>query len=377
MPLDREEVLKELKEKKKEIKEFESNRRNQIGSFSNKIKETDEEELSELTGFCGAKPLENGDFVKEFNPSDLDKWLVDSLDKKIVSGVDGSQISPEKDFDVPIGLADAVLIENNYRRKEVNREKEISVVTPDDFGLEGAYSFSNDIVNAERDKLEREVSIDFLKKDIDEGFLLLDGALVLSHINKMKKDLRNKYLDKIKSLLEKSFEYRVPVIGFVETSYSRDLIQMLDSADVKEKEDEVYDSLIVKELLGDGDRTKVFSCHRDDKSRVNQKAVLAGYGDFQNRICFFYLNLGGDTCCRVELPKWCFEEDVVDEVADVVRAEAIKGNGYPLILNKAHKEAVVSYREKETFKNMIRDISKGNIGLKKTKKNWGRSNVHW
>ncbi|PTD94676.1 hypothetical protein C9439_01340 [archaeon SCG-AAA382B04] len=377
MPLRREEVLRKLRNKKDEIKNFESKRKRKIGSYLKKIKNLDSNKLKDLTGFCGAKPLEGGDFVKKFEFDDLDDWISKSLEQKIIGGVDGSQISPQKNYDIPIGLVNSVLVGNDYSNNERFFTKEISIITPEDFELGSNYSFSKDLINAERDKLERQISIDFLKEDYPNSYLFIDGPLVLSHINKMKKELRDKYLEKITSLLEKSRENNVPVIGFVDTSYSCDLTYMLDEAGICEKEDKVYDAILIDKLLEGGDRTELFTCHRDDKTSINQTPALANYGEFQDRITFFYINLGEGSSCRVELPKWCFEKGIIEEVADIIRCEAYKGDGYPLILNKAHKEAVITYSEEKTFQKMVREISSGNISLKEIRKGRGKQDVYW
>ncbi len=377
LPLDRDIVLEKIREKRKEIKEFESSRKKRINSYLDKIQQLDEAKLSDLKGFCGAKPIESGGIIKEFSPSDIENWVIGALDKKIVGGVDGSQIIPIKEYDIPIGLANAVLCLNNHKKNQSNKKKKISLVTPNDFDLSDSYSFSSEIVNAERDELEREISTEFIQEGMEDSFILLDGALVLSHANKMRKKLRKKYIEGIKNLLNKSKEKEVPVIGFIETSYSCDLIQMLESAEIYCEKKGVYDALIISELLSDGDRTKVFTCHRDDSSSDNQTPVLARYGEFQNRIAFFYLKLGGDICCRIEFPRWCYEEGYVDQIADLVRAESFKGNGYPLILNKAHKEVVINYSEKEKFEKIIKKVSNGNTGLKGHKKSWETKNVRW
>lgn len=379
MPLERDEVLSELKKKKDVIENFENIRRNKIRVYKENIKQLNKKEttLDQLSGFCGAKPLEDGDFVKEFDAPNLDEWITNSLKEKITGAVDGSQIAPRKSYDIPVGLANSILVVNDYSKKERWSDKKISIITPKDFELKGNYSFSKDIVNAERDKLEREKAIDFVEEEAENAFLFVDGPLVLSHVNKMKEELRDKYIEKLRELLRKSREKNVPIIGFVETSYSCDLVYMLDEAGVCEKEDEVYDAIIVDELLEEGDRTKLFSCHRDDKSSKNQPPVLARYGEFQDRITFFYMNLGGDTSCRIEIPRWCYKEELVDEIADLIRSEAYKGNGYPMILNKAHKEAVVNYSERDKFQKLIKDISMGNLSLKDIRKKRGNKNVHW
>ncbi|OKY78032.1 MAG: NurA 5'-3' nuclease [Candidatus Methanohalarchaeum thermophilum] len=370
-----------MKSKKEEINKYDTERRKDLDNYKKVLTNLKDymDEINELNGFYGAHPIEDGGLIKKFQgPSDLKKWASRTLSKKTLAGIDGSQIVPGKKYEVPIGLGHAVCIIDNHNSNERDLKKDTRLVTPSDFTNSGFFTSSKEFVYFIRDKIENNLASNFIQRKIENSYCLLDGALVLSHANRKKEELKKRYLNNIKGLLKKSRDNKIPVIGFIETSFSRDISTMIEKIDSGPKNNnKIHDSLLLSELLEEGERTSVFMCKRDDRSNINQKAVLADYGNFQDQIGFFYICFSKGNCCRVEFPLWCYEKGMVDDLAELLRVEAYKGNGYLSIIEKAHNKAVLDNKDKEFFEKVVDKTVGLNKSVKETKKSLGNKNVHW
>lgn len=77
--------------------------------------------------------------------------------------------------------------------------------------------------------------------------------------------------------------------------------------------------------------------------------VTGSYGAHQ--VSFFYVNVGEEVA-RVEMPAWTSAEGVGLAHAGVL-SQARKGHGYPLALQEAHEQAVVSGADREYFARLL------------------------
>ena len=68
---------------------------------------------------------------------------------------------------------------------------------------------------------------------------------------------------------------------------------------------------------------------------------------------FFYLNVGSELA-RVELPPWTGDDpERLALVHAVVFEQCRKGLGYPVVLARAHEQALVSMGDRLTFQYML------------------------
>jgi hypothetical protein len=70
-------------------------------------------------------------------------------------------------------------------------------------------------------------------------------------------------------------------------------------------------------------------------------------------VAFFFIMSGGHLASKVEVPKWCYDEGLIERIADTIRAECIIRPGYPDIIHRAHEYASISFAETEMFRGMI------------------------
>jgi hypothetical protein len=148
-----------------------------------------------------------------------------------------------------------------------------------------------------------------------------------------------------RSLLGASRRYRVPLVGYIDTSYARDVVTMLrglgDGALPEPRG--VHDALLWHGTLAWGDRTPAFISARDDLSRM-------GYGEQQAEVAFVYFQAATDRPpARLELPRWVLDDGLLDTVLTVVRAETIAGAGYPYAIETADAVAVISNLDRAQF----------------------------
>ena len=105
----------------------------------------------------------------------------------------------------------------------------------------------------------------------------------------------------------------------------------------------VRDRELFADLLGDGERSAVFS----SKSSIVEKH----YGAHQ--VCFFYLRVD-DEIARVEIPRWAAtDEGLLNLAHTLVLDQCQRGQGYPVALSEAHEKAVVTGADRESFWQLV------------------------
>ncbi len=228
------------------------------------------------------------------------------LDGVRVLGVDGSQIAPLKDFGIPFGGVQAAGITVYHGKGEFNVAFRSKIVSETNLELE-------------RFRLEVEMIRDSLGK-VDYAFY--DGSLGALYMAELSETLKREYQKEIDSLVRLSEKHGTPVIGYVDRSYTRDLgLSMYDSYALS-------DHLDLYEYTGP----------------VKTRSPLIA----------IYFKSNPSLPARLEIPEWC--EDIVDEIVEIVYAECRLGStsGYPYILERAHKNAKISEKEKMAFVGLIK-----------------------
>lgn len=95
--------------------------------------------------------------------------------------------------------------------------------------------------------------------------------------------------------------------------------------------------------------------------------VVSQYYESEDVPFFFPLHVGSEVA-RVEIPGWCIP--VVDTIASVIFDQAVKGGGYPLILDLAHQEAVIKAGDADVVWQMLtRQAEKRGVHLSERPKN--------
>ena len=161
-------------------------------------------------------------------------------------------------------------------------------------------------------------------------------------------------------MLEASRANRVPLVGYVDNSFARDLTAMVGHLFGLSPAPRLNDGSLLRPRLRWGDRSQVYICARDD-------GVLSAYGPHAQAVCFTYLKTTADaTPARLEFPRWLADDpDELDRTLQLVRAECVVGNGYPYALETADAVATISKQDQERFYSAFQQFAeKGKLGLR-------------
>ncbi len=359
------------------IKSYDVERSTLSEEYRSELKKLNAIDLSmneRLNTYSGARLLEPGKLIRSFpfnwkNRHDAIEWVDSVLSGVAVGAVDGSQIYSDKNYEIPLAVIQTSQILNRHTNDSDYKENtETQIITPDEFESASVYSFGSEYVDARRFALECNSIVRLMKED-DKPCILLDGALILSHINVLNRNIRDIYVRAITKLLEASEKMRTPVIGFIDTTMPRDLTLMMHFL-FGLKKGKLSDTHLFSHLLW-GERTAAFLCDRDDRRGEEARSVLDNYGKFRDQIAFFYMRVSGGLPARVEFPAWMHEEGMVDKIADIIRAECVIRSNYPDILMRAHEAAVIRMNDHDLFYGMLDNFCKAHgIRINKSAKHF-------
>jgi hypothetical protein len=219
-------------------------------------------------------------------------------------GVDGSQIQPLKELGIPIGAIQVAKVKVWHGSAKGKVEYYSMPVTIEEN------------INLKRFELEIQALIEEIESN--EGWLFFDGSFNIQEIREAKI---------VDELFEKSRKHSVPVIGYVDKSFSRDLSNMFGLT--------TYDSLLLRKM-SIFEYTKPFIV--DD-------------------LVFAYIKLNPTLPVRIEYPSWMTE--MHDEVVKLVVAECQLGitKGYPYILERAHKHSIIEQKDRVKFMKAVKSYS--------------------
>jgi hypothetical protein len=283
---------------------------------------------------------------------DARAWAKGTLLNTPTFAVDGSQISSSRDFSVPVGAVQVGWFENPHRPGgQYVKDLVFEVLAPrelaEDAGDDSGADFPDWRVNLRRFELECQAIVTYIQDHATlqpAPLCFFDGSLVVSFTQPMRPYLRRRYIEAVTAMLQASQTYRVPLVGYVDTSFARDLVTMLEFLDQLPSAPRLTDASLIPPRMGWGDRSQVYACARDDK-------VLSEYGQHSHQICFAYLKTTGEAVpARLEFPCWLTEDEAeLERVLNLIRAECVVGNGYPYALETADAVAVISLPDRERF----------------------------
>jgi hypothetical protein len=293
------------------------------------------------------------------NHEEARAWAKRILQGQPTFAVDGSQIPHSRDFSIPVAAIQIGWFENPHSPSQPYR-KDLSfeVLTPDELAAyeenidasdaaPGGSAFPGILVNLRRFQAECRRMITYMQECADRNpkpLCFFDGSLTLSFARHLSPQLRQDYLKSIVDMLRTSQITEVPLVGYVDTSYARDLVTMLSLVSGIPIPVHLSDGVLLQSHMDWGDRSQVYWCARDDE-------VLPLYEMQVGRIAFAYLRTSTIAPpARVEFPGWLLEDSTtLERIFDLIRAECVVGNGYPYALETADAVAVVSAEDRQRF----------------------------
>jgi NurA domain len=308
-------------------------------------------------------------FGREFANHEQAREWAECIEGVTTLAVDGSQLQPWRDASIPVALIQVGLFANPHvPGKPYTKDVQMEVLSPGEIMEQSrieekdpdSYPYSEMEVTLRRYSLEVETLCHQVeqytrgrrdRQGRDPAYspvVFFDGSLVVSFALTMPSPYRERYIASAVSLLKTSEQCRVPLIGYIDTSYARDIITMLLRLDRMQPQPrlretkKIHDALLWQDSMRWGDRTPAMICARGD--------VLADYGEYRDSVAFCYLKTTATRPpARLEFPRWLLDEGVLEPVLDVVRAEVIAGNGYPYAIETADAVAVITQQDRLEF----------------------------
>ncbi|HEX8492904.1 MAG TPA: DNA double-strand break repair nuclease NurA [Pyrinomonadaceae bacterium] len=305
------------------------------------------------------------------NHEEARAWAIRALVDRVTFAADGSQLLPGREISMPVAAVQVAWFENPHTREGLYRKQaDFSIISPAEF-LEGTENSigAETVVGFRRFKLEIEAVSRFLesqrgwrkKRGTRTPVAFFDGSLLISFGLPQTK-LDEAYGGVVKELVRLSRETEVPVIGFIDQSYARDLIKLLEALEGggARRSRSLYDAQLLHAdvegeppLLPDwGARTSFCYCLREGLSNY--------FVDEQGHplIGFTYLQTTSDgPPARLDIPAWIYEAGLLEDVLDAVRGECISGLGYPYAIETADAAAVITARDREQFLRLLQEFA--------------------
>jgi hypothetical protein len=303
---------------------------------------------------------------------DARRWAIDALEGRATFAADGSQLTPGRDASLPVAAVQVAWFENSHTRDgSYQKGARCEIVSPQELLEEaGEGSSADTIVGLHRFRLEMKVLSEWVEKKRGwrerrerTPLAFFDGTLIFS-LALPKTKLQDAYVETIVQLVKLSRDAEVPVVGFVDQSYARDLVWLLDTLDIKgsgKRSRSLFDAQLLHAYLENeppvlnmwGDRTSFCYCVRKNSSEAFRDEQTG-----KPLVGFVYLQTTGESApARLDVPVWIYEAGLLDDVLDAVRAECVSGLGYPYAIEAADEAAYISGRDREQFLRAVQDFA--------------------
>lgn len=374
--LQRDKVLQALEAKRAKFQSYQADRRRQeatledwLDHFYQHSAATMMAQLAERgVDWPGALPTLELDQAQQLclpfaqpwaNHTEARAWALNTLRDRPVAAVDGSQINPSKDFSIPVGAVQIGWFVNYHRPGgSYIKDVEFAVLAPNELidDDEAADNPDNDFPNQNVNQLrfvlecERLCALMAQHADVpapDKPLCFFDGSFIISFAGKLLPRHAQPYVQAVQRLLNASQRYQIPLVGFVDSSASRDLVGLISRVVDLPGHLDLSDGILLH--LADrlpkwGDRTPFFLCAREDG------LSRSGRGEFYPEVAFTYIRLAAERPpARLEIPRWLLDAGQAEAVVDLVRGECVVGTGYPYVIETADALAVITMEDRQRF----------------------------
>ena len=402
----------ELRERREEFVRFEAVWGAAVGTYARRLRELGGRTSAEIRDAAaraiaggaaraaGALPTGEldsaGAFVVPFDErwhshEEARRWALEVLRGRVTCAADGSQILPGREISLPVAAVQAAWFENPHTANGQDsylKESRFALITPEELlQAEGGAATAADLVGLRRFELELAALSEFLERR--RGWrargertpvALFDGTLLLSTTRTRAEtlattlDFSRGYVKAIAEAVKLSRETEVPLVGYIDQSYARDIVRLLDlfSHDAPPAAT-VFDTRLLSAtseasaaplFAAWGDRTIFCDCVRE--------GLTPDFEDEQGNplVGFVYLQTTGEgEPARLDIPTWVYKEGLLDEVVNTVRAECVVGNGYPYALETADAAAVITGHDREQFLRAMQEFAaEQNLGFHVSRK---------
>ncbi|HEX8634311.1 MAG TPA: DNA double-strand break repair nuclease NurA [Pyrinomonadaceae bacterium] len=400
----------ELRERREEFVRFEAVWGEAVSEYTRRLRQLGGRTCAEITDAAaraievgaaraaGALPTGEldsaGAFVVSFDErwrshEEARRWALEVLEGRVTCAADGSQILPGREISLPVAAVQAAWFENPHTadgQDNYRKESRFALITPEELlKAEGGAATAADLVGLRRFELELAALSEFLERR--RGWrargertpvALFDGTLLLSTTRTRTQTIApvfsEGYVKAIARALELSRDTEVPLVGYIDQSYARDIVRLLDLlSDGTPPAATVFDARLLSvtnEASAEplfaawGDRTIFCHCVREGLTPEFQDA------EGNPLVGFVYLQTTGEGApARLDIPAWVYDQGLLDEVVNTVRAECVVGNGYPYALETADAAAVITGHDREQFLRAMQEFAaEQNLGFQVSRK---------
>lgn len=326
----------------------------------------------------GAIPADEIDGRKSFsfsfradwsNHEQARAWAAKVLHNRTTFAADGSQLYAEKETSLPIAAIQIGWFENPHN-SEFGYEKNARffVLSPEKLLAQDEPVVPETKVGQYRFEAEIEKAKEFLEKKKgwrERGekmpLAFYDGTLLLSTPHP-DTGMQANFTNKLVELVRFSRDTEVPIVGYVDRSYARDLLTMLDTFAARPDTGvrNLHDSTILHAELEDAEAVLGSWGDRTCFCYSNRRGLSAFIDPQTERslVGFTYLQTTSESApARIDVPAWIYEQGLLEEVLDTIRAECVIGLGYPYALETADQTAVITMRDREIFLRALQDFA--------------------
>jgi hypothetical protein len=327
----------------------------------------------------GALPSEELDKYRTFsvsfaeswaNHEEARAWAREILENRTTFAADASQILPGRDISLPVAAIQIGWFENPHNDLQIyEKNAEFIILSPEKLlENQGAPMSPETRVGEMRFHAEVERVGKFLtekkgwhKRGERMPLAFFDGTLLIS-FSLPQTALQQSFLQAMVNLVRLSRETRVPLVGYVDRSFARDVLSMLDAFDDKTTSEKqtLYDATILHSAAPEIAQTLKFWGDRTCFCYSNRKGLNAFIEPKTGKslVGFVYLQTTSDSApARLDIPAWIYEEHLLTEVLDTIRAECVIGLGYPYALEAADATAVITARDREIFLKALQEFA--------------------
>lgn len=386
--LFRELLQKELKTQSEGFKRFADTQAQDLRDYLQKLSDLSQTPYEEIFALLekaeniGALPSEELKLSRNFafsftenwkNHEEARKWAHSILQKRTTFAADGSQLFVEREVSLPVAAVQVGWFENPHDDAQgYEKNARFFVLSPEELLKDQEEPVIPETrVGQKRFEAEVEKVEEFLLKkkgwrERSEKMPLafFDGTLLISFA-RPQTELQESFIKRMVALVKLSRETKVPLVGYVDRSYARDVLGLLDAINNTKTANKrtLDDASILHAAVSDtskilknwGDRTCFcYSKRRGLDAFIDEKTQKSIVG-------FCYLQTTSDNPpARLDIPSWIYEENLLNEVLDVVRAECVVGLGYPYALETADQIAVITLRDREIFLQALQGFANQN-----------------
>ncbi len=384
--LYRELLSNELSSQRREFQRFAESQASDLTGYLYALHELQQtgsaeilEKLSRLEN-SGALPSAELDKHKDFavpfpeswaNHEEARNWAREILKNRTTFAADASQILPGRDISLPVAAIQVGWFENPHsEEKPYEKNAQFIVLSPQDLLENSGDQQMNPETRVGEMRFHAEVARVGKFLEAKKGWqarsermplAFFDGTLLVS-FSLPQTALQESFLEAVVNLVRLSRETKVPLVGYVDRSYARDVLNMLDAFDDKKTSEKqtLYDATILHSATPEQAQTLKFWGDRTCFCYSNRKGMNQ-FIDLQtgkSLVGFVYLQTTSDAApARLDVPAWIYEDNLLTEVLDAVRAECVIGLGYPYALETADATAVITMRDREVFLKALQEFA--------------------